>query len=134
MYATFNNLVYKSSNHIFFVLNISLMCTGVLDPEELSIVNKGFKKYGSCLPGIQEDVWRSTESNSTVGSGTSSLSSLESDLLEEMRTSVHKLTDESDVATSSVKLLRKKRNQNFRSKCTPISLVKDYMPAHYDSA
>lgn len=97
------------------------MWIGVLDPEELSIVNKGFKKHETRLPGIQEDVWRSTESNSTIDSGSSSLSSLEIDLFEDIRASMHKLTDKSDVAKSSLKLLGGKGNQNFLCKCTPTS-------------
>ncbi|KAF3433849.1 hypothetical protein FNV43_RR24952 [Rhamnella rubrinervis] len=102
---------------------------GVLDPEELSIVNKGFKKHETRLPRIQEDVWRSTESNSTIDSGGSSLSSLEIDLFEDIRSSIHKLTDKSDVENSSLKLLRGEDNQNFHTKCTPSSLVKEYIPA-----
>ncbi|KAH7537360.1 uncharacterized protein LOC107413673 isoform X2 [Ziziphus jujuba] len=99
--------------------------SGVLDPEELSIVNQGFKKRGTSLPRIQEDVWRSTESNSTIESGTSSLSSLEIDLFEDMKASMHKYTSASDLAASSLKLLRGESNINLHSKCTSIHASKE---------
>ncbi|KAH7537362.1 hypothetical protein FEM48_Zijuj03G0084500 [Ziziphus jujuba var. spinosa] len=89
--------------------------TRVLDPEELSIVNQGFKKRGTSLPRIQEDVWRSTESNSAIESGTSSLSSLVIDIFEDMKASMHKYTSASDLATSSLKLLRGERNINLHT-------------------
>lgn len=69
---------------------VSYLYIGVLDPEELSIVNKGFKKSESHqLPEIKE-VWRSTESKSTIDSGSSPLESLEFELFEDTRSSMPK--------------------------------------------
>ncbi|KAK9913316.1 hypothetical protein M0R45_037134 [Rubus argutus] len=66
--------------------------SGVLDPEELYIVNRGFKKCESHqLPGIKE-VWRSAESISTIDSGCSSLKSLEFELFEDKKSSMQKPT------------------------------------------
>ncbi|KAM5556117.1 hypothetical protein ABKV19_023817 [Rosa sericea] len=80
---------------------------GVLDPEELSIVNKGFKKSESHqLPAIQE-VWRSTESESTTDSGSSALASLEFELFEDKMSSMQK--------PASLKLKRGRGLQNVHS-------------------
>lgn len=72
--------------------NIFLTWTGVLDPEELSMVNKGFKRCEIYLPGIQE-VLCSTELRSTVDSGASSLTSLEIDIFEDTRPFIHRSTN-----------------------------------------
>ncbi|EXC19486.1 hypothetical protein L484_014116 [Morus notabilis] len=76
---------------------------GVLDPEELSIVNRGFKNSGTYLPGILEDVLRSNESNYSVDSGSSSLTSLEIDLFEDMRESSFTSTNKLSVSAPSLK-------------------------------
>lgn len=83
------------------------MFKGVLDPEELSIINEGFKNLETRLPGIEEDVLRSTESNFSLDSGSSSLTSLEIDLFEDIRASTNKSTNIS-VSSSSFKLQRGK--------------------------
>ncbi|XP_061999470.1 uncharacterized protein LOC133716831 [Rosa rugosa] len=80
---------------------------GVLDPEELSIVNKGFKKSESHqLLAIQE-VWRSTESKSTTDSGSSALASLEFELFGDKMLSMQK--------PASLKLKRGRGLQNVHS-------------------
>lgn len=68
---------------------------GVLDPEELFMINKGFKKAKTrLLPGIKEELQRSAESNSTIDSDRFSLESLEIDLFEDIRASIQKSTSE----------------------------------------
>ncbi|KAH1030598.1 hypothetical protein J1N35_042772 [Gossypium stocksii] len=78
---------------------------GVLDPEELSLVNNGYKKsetVSHILPGTDQEFWKSTESNSTMESEYS-LSSLEIDLFDDMRASMHKSCKASDLLKSSSK-------------------------------
>ncbi|PON58520.1 hypothetical protein PanWU01x14_165510 [Parasponia andersonii] len=99
---------------------------GVLDPEELSLINEGFKNLETHLPGIEEDVLRSTESNFSLDSGTSSLTSLEIDLFEDLRTSTNKSINIS-ASSTSLKLQRGKASKNVdtssrtRMKDMPIS-------------
>lgn len=77
-------------------------CSGVLDPEELFMINKGFKKAKTrLLPGIKEELQRSAESNSTIDSDRFSLESLEIDLFEDIRASIQKSSKESNLAISS---------------------------------
>ncbi|XP_022748490.1 uncharacterized protein LOC111298055 [Durio zibethinus] len=77
---------------------------GVLDPEELSMVNKGYKKSEThTLPGIEEEFWKSAESNSTMGSDYS-LASLEIDLFDDMKTSMQKSSKAYNMVNSSCKL------------------------------
>ncbi|XWS56473.1 hypothetical protein CRYUN_Cryun09bG0088400 [Craigia yunnanensis] len=79
---------------------------GVLDPEELSMVNNGYNKSETLthmLPGIEEEFWKSTESNSTMDSDYS-LSSLEIDLFDDMRASMQKSSKASNLVNSSCKL------------------------------
>ncbi|KAL4017887.1 hypothetical protein IC575_021463 [Cucumis melo] len=64
---------------------------GVLNPLELAIVNNGLKKPESHLVSVIEDeVWRSVESNNACDSEGSSLSRLEMDLFEDIRASIPK--------------------------------------------
>lgn len=64
---------------------------GVLNPFELAIVNNGLKKSESHLvPVIEDEVWRSMESNNTFDSEGSSLTRLEMDLFEDIRASIPK--------------------------------------------
>ena len=52
--------------------------SGFLDPDELSSMNEGVHKGGKrMLPGIQEEIDRSTDSISTLGSDTLTLESVE---------------------------------------------------------
>ncbi|XP_008789037.2 copine family protein 2-like isoform X2 [Phoenix dactylifera] len=64
---------------------------GVLNPEELAIVNSTFgKAEESSLPGIPEDIRKSTESTSTLDSDTLALENLEVELFENVRASIQK--------------------------------------------
>ncbi|XP_021660290.2 uncharacterized protein LOC110649866 isoform X2 [Hevea brasiliensis] len=84
---------------------------GVLDAEELSIMNRGFKKPETL--GIEEEIWRSAESNSTLNSDAYSLASLETDLFDDIKAYIHKSHDaSSNGATSTCKLKREKGRQN----------------------
>jgi len=66
-----------------------LGAAGVLNTEELAIVNSTFKKTEVCsLPGIQEELRKSTESTSTLDSESYTLESLEGDLFENLRASI----------------------------------------------
>ena len=55
------------------------------------------------LPGIEEDVNKSSESLTTLDSETLTLESLEADLFEDIRASIHKSNKVSDTANSSGK-------------------------------
>ncbi|GLT66863.1 hypothetical protein SLA2020_392070 [Shorea laevis] len=84
---------------------------GFLDLEELSMVNRGFQKSEApMLPGIEEDFWKSADSNSTIDSEFS-LASLEIDLFDHMKTSLQKSSTVSDVSVSSSEM----GEQNFQS-------------------
>ncbi|TQE03805.1 hypothetical protein C1H46_010612, partial [Malus baccata] len=100
--------------------NAFFTSAGVLDPEELCIVNRGFKKSEKHqLPRIQE-VLRSAESMSTVDSGWSSLmASLEFELFEDNRSSAQKPTSLSGPTTSSLKSKRGKGLQSVRPSKSP---------------
>ncbi|XP_059666118.1 uncharacterized protein LOC132311956 [Cornus florida] len=65
-------------------------CAGVLDPEELHIINKGFDKATThILPGIREDVRvrRPADSDSTFDCDGFCLESTELDIFEDIRVS-----------------------------------------------
>ncbi|CAA3000698.1 Hypothetical predicted protein [Olea europaea subsp. europaea] len=65
--------------------------SGVLEPEELSSMLKGAGKAGKhLLPGIEEDIRRSTESISTLESDSLTLGSLEDDLFSDIRASIQR--------------------------------------------
>ncbi|KAL4371201.1 hypothetical protein AHAS_Ahas06G0142100 [Arachis hypogaea] len=69
---------------------------GVLDPEELSSIIEGVEKEEKhALPGIQEDVYKSCDSLSTLGSEslTLEMESQEGDLFEDVRASIQKSSD-----------------------------------------
>ncbi|XP_077237048.1 uncharacterized protein LOC143878678 isoform X2 [Tasmannia lanceolata] len=73
---------------------------GVLDPDELAVVNKTFKKAERyALPGIQEDLRKSADSNSTLGSENWALENLEVDLFEDIGGSVQKSGDDYDTVS-----------------------------------
>ncbi|XP_058095695.1 flocculation protein FLO11-like [Magnolia sinica] len=81
---------------------------GILDPDELEVVSKTFKKSAAhALPEIQEDLRKSTESTCTLGSDASALESLEIELFEDIRASIQKsgyeCSNASNVASSSSK-------------------------------
>ncbi|KAK6228133.1 hypothetical protein SCA6_000473 [Theobroma cacao] len=90
---------------------------GVLDPEELSMVNKGYKKsetQNHILPGIEEEFWKSADSNSTIDSDYS-LASLEFDLFDDMRASMHKSIKAYNLVNSSCNLQSQRGRQNPHS-------------------
>ncbi|XP_068644145.1 uncharacterized protein [Aristolochia californica] len=73
---------------------------GVLDADELAMVTKTFRKAEApALPGIEEDLRRSTESSTTIGSESRIFESLEVDLFDHLRASVRYSGDESDKAS-----------------------------------
>lgn len=55
------------------------------------------------LPGIEEDIHRSTDSLSTLNSDTMTLKSLEGDLFEDIRASIQKSSKASNVANPNSK-------------------------------
>ncbi|KAF5750358.1 hypothetical protein HS088_TW03G00694 [Tripterygium wilfordii] len=64
---------------------------GFLEPEELSSMIRGTEKgEKQALPGIQEEMHRSTESLSTIESDSLTLENLEGDLFEDIRASIQK--------------------------------------------
>ena len=80
------------------------MRPGVLDAEELSSmisVEKGQKKM---LPGIQEEVHRSSDSVSTLGSDTLTLDSVETNLFEDVRASIQRSRRAVTMAAESSKV------------------------------
>ncbi|KAL7170051.1 hypothetical protein ACSBR2_034992 [Camellia fascicularis] len=75
---------------------------GVLDHDELSSMIKGVGKGGKYfLPGIEEDIHRSTDSISTLESESLTLESLEGDLFQDIRASIQKSSKASNVRSSS---------------------------------
>ncbi|KAK8611109.1 hypothetical protein V6N13_131172 [Hibiscus sabdariffa] len=79
---------------------------GVLNPEELSLVNNGYRMSETVthiLQEVEQEFCKSTESNSTLDSDYS-LSSLEIDLFDDMRASVQKSSKTSNLVNSGCKL------------------------------
>lgn len=104
------------SVNIFFFF---VACVGVLDPEELCLVNKGFKKCETHLiPEIEENIWSSAESNSLINSGSSSLASLEIDLFDDSKLSVYETSNATNATPSSCILRRENGLQNTRCEFT----------------
>ncbi|XP_038710703.1 uncharacterized protein LOC120005247 [Tripterygium wilfordii] len=96
---------------------------GVLDQEELSLVNRGFRKCDSHhLPGIKE-VCRSPDSNSTIDSDGFSLSSLEIDLFGDLRASMHQAAPKLSHTSSQVRVkpMQPSRRQGIRTRGSDIS-------------
>uniref|UniRef100_A0A5B6YY67 Putative endochitinase A isoform X2 n=1 Tax=Davidia involucrata TaxID=16924 RepID=A0A5B6YY67_DAVIN len=77
---------------------------GVLDPDELSSMIEGVEKSErNLLPGIEEDICRSTDSISTLESESLTLENFEGDLFEDIRASIQKSSKASNVGRSSSK-------------------------------
>ncbi|MFS7990159.1 hypothetical protein Hanom_Chr11g01055471 [Helianthus anomalus] len=78
---------------------------GVLDADELTtIIEGGDKRLKNCLPGIEEEVYRSMESISTLESDNLSLDCLEAELFEDIRASIqnsNKLSNKSSAKKDS---------------------------------
>ncbi|XP_065872643.1 uncharacterized protein [Euphorbia lathyris] len=91
---------------------------GVLDAEELAIVNIGFKRTDWIqFPGAEEESEPSNESNSAVNSGGYSLAGLEIDLFDDIRSSNRNAS--SNIATSTAKLGKKKGKPDTRASKKP---------------
>lgn len=80
------------------------LCLGVLDAEELSSIIEGVEK--EALPRIEEDVYRSCESISTLESDSLTVESvdLEGDLFEDVRASIQKSSNKSKLASASTRV------------------------------
>jgi hypothetical protein len=77
------------------------VCSGVLEPDELSSIIEGVEKGEKhTLPGIQEEVHRSADSISTLESDCLTLESLEGDLFEDVRASIQKSSKVSSAANA----------------------------------
>ncbi|CAK8543808.1 unnamed protein product [Lathyrus sativus] len=79
-------------------------CAGVLDPDELSSIIEGVEK--ETLPKIEEDVYKSCDSVSTLGSDSLTFESvdLEGDLFEDVRASIQKSSRKSKLATAPTRM------------------------------
>jgi hypothetical protein len=77
---------------------------GVLDAEELSSIIEGVEKEE--LPRIEEDVYKSCDSISTLGSDCLTLESveLEGDLFEDVRASIQKSSHKSKLASAATRV------------------------------
>lgn len=80
------------------------LCLGVLDPDELSSIIEGVEKES--LPRIEEDVYKSCDSISTLGSDSLTFESadLEGDLFEDVRASIQKSSRKSKLATAATRV------------------------------
>lgn len=78
--------------------------SGVLDSEELSSMIEGDKSEKRMLPGIQEEICRSTDTISTLESDTLTLESIEANLFEDVRASIQKLSKASNVMDENTKV------------------------------
>ncbi|KAA8539359.1 hypothetical protein F0562_026051 [Nyssa sinensis] len=78
---------------------------GVLDPEELSIMNRGFEKDEAHeLPSIREDViWRSADTEYILDSDDFSLEGIDANLFEDVRASIQRSSKMYNVASSGCK-------------------------------
>ena len=78
-----------------------------MDPEELTIIIEGVEKDEKPeLPSIQEDVYKSCESISTLASDSLTFESveMEGDLFEDVRASIQKSSKKSSPAASNIKV------------------------------
>eukprot|EP00268_Persea_americana_P027149 TRINITY_DN26624_c0_g1_i1.p1 TRINITY_DN26624_c0_g1~~TRINITY_DN26624_c0_g1_i1.p1 ORF type:complete len:824 (-),score=205.54 TRINITY_DN26624_c0_g1_i1:411-2882(-) len=100
---------------------------GVLDPDELELVNKPAKAGAQALPGIEEDVRMSADSNSTLGSDSWALESLEVDLFEDIRASIQKsgrgYDKISNVASSICKATQREPEAQYLSPSQKVDLA-----------
>ncbi|XVE75324.1 hypothetical protein DITRI_Ditri12bG0085200 [Diplodiscus trichospermus] len=106
---------------------------GVLNPEELCMVNNGYKKSETqtfLLPGIEEEFRKSAESNFTKDSDYS-LSSLENDLFDDMRATIQKSSKPSHLVSSSCKLQSQTgiSNCNYSKRLDASSMKTKPLPA-----
>ncbi|KAI3696773.1 hypothetical protein L6452_29307 [Arctium lappa] len=88
---------------------------GVLDAEELStMIDGGEKGVKHQLPGIEEEVYRSMESISTLESDNLTLESLEAELFEDIRASIQKSNRASNLNNSSIKVYSGKKDSQAK--------------------
>ncbi|KAI7724835.1 hypothetical protein M8C21_006949 [Ambrosia artemisiifolia] len=93
---------------------------GVLDADELTtMIEGGEKRLKNCLPGIEEEVYRSMESISTLESDNLSLDCLEAELFEDIRASIQNCNKLSNLTNSSIKLSSAKRDSQPKVINTP---------------
>ncbi|KAF5784035.1 hypothetical protein HanXRQr2_Chr11g0514891 [Helianthus annuus] len=93
---------------------------GVLDADELTtIIEGGDKRLKNCLPGIEEEVYRSMESISTLESDNLSLDCLEAELFEDIRASIQNSNKLSNLRNSSIKLSSAKKDSQPKVTSTP---------------
>ena len=99
-----------------------MLLLGVLNAEELSLLNGGFRpSEAHLLPGIEE-VWSSIQSNSTRNTDSYSLASLEIDLLDNMRAFMQKSPKaSSNRPTSTGKVSRENEMRRGNSKYFVVS-------------
>ncbi|CAL0333415.1 unnamed protein product [Lupinus luteus] len=90
-------------------------CEGVLNPEELSLVNKGFKNSEIRILPRTEELRMSSESNCTIDSDGSSLASLEVELFADTRASIPHLSEASSTFVPSSRKERFRNMQRFNS-------------------
>ncbi|XP_024984752.1 microtubule-associated protein 4-like [Cynara cardunculus var. scolymus] len=89
---------------------------GVLDAEELStMIEGGEKGVKHQLPGIEEEVYRSMESISTLESDNLTLESLEAELFEDIRASIQKSNRASNLNDSSIKVPSGKKDSQAKA-------------------
>ncbi|GAU35333.1 hypothetical protein TSUD_337250, partial [Trifolium subterraneum] len=89
---------------------------GVLDAEELSSIIEGVEKEE--LPRIEEDVYKSCDSISTLGSDCLTLESveLEGDLFEDVRASIQKSSHKSKLASAATRVSSTSRLQGLQTR------------------
>ncbi|KAH9768096.1 hypothetical protein KPL71_011508 [Citrus sinensis] len=89
--------------------NAFFTSAGVLNPEELSLVNKGYRGSGRYLvPDTEEKNWRSAGTDSTAKSDGFHLASLENDLFDDLKAAFDNSTTVSNAANSSSNIRRGK--------------------------
>ncbi|KAI3683792.1 hypothetical protein L1987_84307 [Smallanthus sonchifolius] len=100
---------------------------GVLDADELStMIEGGEKGVKHQLPGIEEEVYRSMDSISTLESDNLSLDCLEAELFEDIRASIQKSNKSSHLNNSSIKVSSGKKD--YQPKVNSCVLDADVLP------
>lgn len=111
-----------------FILRVKYqLYTGVLDADELStMIDGGGKGLKHQLPGIEEEVYRSMDSISTLASDNLSLECLEAELFDDIRASIQKSNTASNLNNSSSKVSSgKKDSQTKVNSCEYIFYIID---------
>ncbi|KAK1380247.1 hypothetical protein POM88_026991 [Heracleum sosnowskyi] len=98
---------------------------GFLDAEDISTIIDGAEKGKlHFLPGIDEDISRSTESISTLLSENLTLKSLEADLFEDIRASIQKSSKASGTSNAKHKVAAKETDKASKETEKPLSSFK----------